>query len=58
MVTLDDVAQIAMELPEVTEGTRFRNRTWFVGGKGRVLQNAYILRTPQIKPIVCMPHGK
>jgi hypothetical protein len=22
------------ELPQVTEGQRFRNRTWFVGGKG------------------------
>jgi hypothetical protein len=27
-------------------------------GLPRVLQNAYILRTPQIKPIVCMAHGK
>jgi hypothetical protein len=24
---------MAMELPEVTEGTRFANRTWFVRGK-------------------------
>ena len=32
--TLEDAAQMAMELPEVTEGTRFGNRTWFVRGKG------------------------
>jgi len=25
---------MAMALPEVTEGTRFSNRTWFVRGKG------------------------
>ncbi len=34
MATLDDVGQIASELPEVTEGTRHGNRTWFVAGKG------------------------
>jgi hypothetical protein len=34
--TIDDAAKIAMELPEVTEGTRFGNRTWFVAGKGFV----------------------
>jgi hypothetical protein len=33
VVTLDDVATMAMELPEVTVGERFGNRTWFVGGK-------------------------
>jgi hypothetical protein len=33
MATLDDVARIASELPEVTEGERHGNRTWFVGGK-------------------------
>lgn len=32
--TPDDVAEIALALPEVTEGTRFRNRTWSVAGKG------------------------
>jgi hypothetical protein len=30
----DDVARLAQALPEVTEGERFRNRTWFVGKKG------------------------
>jgi hypothetical protein len=33
MATLDDVARMTAELPEVTEGERFGNRTWFVGGK-------------------------
>ena len=33
MATLDDVGQMASELPEVTEGERHGNRTWFVGGK-------------------------
>jgi hypothetical protein len=31
--TLDDAAAIAAALPEVTEGKRFGNRTWFVAGK-------------------------
>jgi hypothetical protein len=31
--TFDEAAQLAMELPEVTEGTRFHHRTWFVKGK-------------------------
>jgi len=34
MVTVDDAAALAMRLPEVTEGARFGNRTWFVAGKG------------------------
>ena len=34
MVTLDEVARIALALPEVTEGQRFGFRTWFVAGKG------------------------
>ena len=33
MATIDDAAQIAMSLDEVTEGTRFGHRTWFVAGK-------------------------
>jgi hypothetical protein len=32
--TLDDASRIALELPEVSEGLRHGNRTWFVGGKG------------------------
>ena len=34
MVTLEDAAEMAMALPEVTEGTRWNNRTWSVRGKG------------------------
>ena len=33
MVTLDEVAQMALELPEVVEGERHGHRTWDVGGK-------------------------
>src|SRR5687768_4248718 len=33
MATFDDAAKIALELPEVTEGERYGNRTWSVGGK-------------------------
>jgi hypothetical protein len=33
VATLDDVATLASTLPEVTEGERHGNRTWFVGGK-------------------------
>lgn len=33
MATLDDAARVALELPEVTEGERHGNRTWFVAGK-------------------------
>jgi hypothetical protein len=34
MVTLEDVAALAMQLPEVTEGTQWRRRTWNVRGQG------------------------
>jgi hypothetical protein len=34
MVTVDQVRELALALPEVTEGERFRHRTWSVGGKG------------------------
>jgi hypothetical protein len=34
MVTIDDAARLALALPEVTEGERYGNRTWQVGGKG------------------------
>ena len=33
MATLDDAARMALDLPEVTEGERHRNRTWSVSGK-------------------------
>ena len=34
MATIDDVAGAALALPEVIEGERHGNRTWFVGAKG------------------------
>jgi hypothetical protein len=34
MATIDDVALVALELPEVTESERRGNRTWSVAGKG------------------------
>jgi hypothetical protein len=33
MVTLEEAAEMAMALPEVTEGQSYRYRTWNVGGK-------------------------
>ncbi len=33
MVSVDEAARIALELPEVIEGERHGNRTWSVGGK-------------------------
>jgi hypothetical protein len=32
MVSLAEAARMAMDLPEVTEGTRHGNRTWYVAG--------------------------
>jgi len=32
-LTLEDAAQLARALPEVTEGVRHGNRTWFTAGK-------------------------
>jgi hypothetical protein len=34
MMTVDDVARLALALPEVSEGTRHSSRTWYVNGKG------------------------
>src|SRR5690242_13880668 len=33
MPTIADVARLALELPNVTEGERHGNRSWAVGGK-------------------------
>jgi hypothetical protein len=33
MASFDDVAAVALGLPEVTEGERYGHRTWLVGGK-------------------------
>jgi len=34
VVSLDDVARMVSELPDVVEGESYGNRTWSVGGKG------------------------
>ena len=60
MATIDDVARLASELPEVTEGERHGNLTWFVRGKAfaweRPFSKADIKRfgdqTPPVGPIV------
>lgn len=62
MATIDDVARLASELPEVTEGERHGNRTWFVSGKAfawdRPFSKADIKRfgdeTPPDGPIVAV----
>jgi hypothetical protein len=33
VATIDDAAELALQLPEVTEGERHGNRTWYVAGK-------------------------
>ena len=33
-MTMEDAARLALALPEVSEGTRFGYRTWFVAGQG------------------------
>jgi hypothetical protein len=62
MPSLDDVAQMAADLPEVTESERHGNRTWFVRGKAfaweRPFSKADIRRfgdaTPPAGPIVAV----
>ena len=60
MATLGDVARLTSELPEVTEGERHGNLTWFVAGSAfaweRPFSKADIKRfgdaTPPVGPIV------
>ncbi len=62
VVTIDDVAQVAMALPDVTEGERHGNLTWFVNSKAfawaRPFSKADIKRfgdaTPPEGPIVAV----
>jgi hypothetical protein len=62
MVTVDDAARIALELPRVTEGRRYGNRSWSVDGKAfawdRPLSKADIRRfgdaTPPEGPILAV----
>jgi hypothetical protein len=54
MATLDDVARLAMELPEVTEGESRGNLTWAVSGKAfaweRPFSKADIKRFGDVAP--------
>ncbi len=62
MVTLEAAAQLALALPEATEGERYGNRTWNVAGKTfaweRPFSKADIKRfgdqTPPDGPIVAV----
>jgi hypothetical protein len=52
--TLDDAARVARGFPEVTEGERHGNRTWYVGGKAfawdRPFSKADIKRFGEVTP--------
>jgi len=62
VVTLEAVADLALALPEVTEGERHGHRTWAVGGKAFAWERPYskadINRfngaTPPSEPIVAV----
>src|SRR3954468_18742507 len=62
MITIDEVARLAHELPEVSEGERHGHRTWVVGGKAfaweRPFSKADIKRfgeeTPPAGPILAV----
>jgi hypothetical protein len=65
VVTIDEVARMALELPEVTETEKWHNRTWVVAGKGfaweRPFSKADIKRfgdeTPPEGPILAVRVG-
>ncbi|MFN2561918.1 MAG: MmcQ/YjbR family DNA-binding protein [Jatrophihabitans sp.] len=62
MISIGEVARLAHELPEVTEGERFGHRTWVVAGKAfaweRPFSKADLKRfgedTPPTGPIVAV----
>ena len=41
MIDYDEVARLALALPEVTEGERFGHRTWFVNKNGFVWERPF-----------------
>src|SRR5215469_17670799 len=62
VVTFDEAVRMVTAMPEVTEGTRYRKRTWFVADKGfaweRPFSKADIKRfgdaTPPSGPILAL----
>jgi hypothetical protein len=62
VISIDEVARLAHELPEVTEGERYGRRTWVVAGKAfaweRPFSKADLRRfgdeTPPAGPIVAV----
>jgi hypothetical protein len=54
VVTIEDVVQLVSELPEVTEGRKWGNRTWEVAGRGfaweRPLSKADLKRFGDVAP--------
>lgn len=54
MVSVEHAARMALDLPEVTEGERHGNRTWFVAGKAfawdRPFSKADLRRFGDVRP--------